>query len=229
MHSGKAMRAERLKKLQILRDAGIDPYPAISRRSDSISNFLNTFDARMESGQKVVLAGRLLSIRKQGGIIFADLFDGTGKIQIILQKEAVGEAFDLFDKTVDQGDFVEVEGAAYVTKRQEKSLLCASWRMLAKALSPLPDQWYGLENPELKLRERYLDILFDPDLRALFERRAKFWQTIRNFYLERGFLEVETPALESSPGGAEARPFETHHHALDIDISLRISLELWLK
>ncbi|HVV15412.1 MAG TPA: lysine--tRNA ligase [Candidatus Paceibacterota bacterium] len=228
MTSGEEMRAERLKKLELLRSAGIDPYPVHSDRTQSVAEFLADFESHAESAE--TLSGRVLSIRKQGGIAFADIFDGTGRIQFVLQKTDMAEGtFELFDAAVDQGDFVEASGTSFTTKKGQQSLLCKSWRMLAKSLSPLPDNWHGLEDPELKLRQRYLDILTDPDLRAMFERKSAFWQVVRDFYRERGFLEVETPALESTPGGADARPFETHHNALDIEVSLRISLELWLK
>ncbi|HEV7449126.1 MAG TPA: lysine--tRNA ligase [Candidatus Paceibacterota bacterium] len=232
MNSGDSMRAERLKKLDILKSAGINPYPASTKRTGSIADFV----AKFAEGQEATLAGRVMSVRGQGGIMFADIYDGTGRIQVVLQKDdlpagkaGAPEAFDLFDQTVDQGDFIEATGAGYTTKRGSQSLKAASWAMLAKALSPLPGEWQGLQDPELKLRQRYLDILLDPELRAMFERRTKFWQTIRQFYIDKGFMEVDTPVLETSPGGADARPFETRHNALDIDVNLRISLELWLK
>ncbi len=226
--SGEDIRAERLKKLDILKKAGMEAYPAKSLRSLPIEAFLGAFDE--QSGKSETLAGRVMALRKQGGIIFADLFDGTGRIQAVLQKTDMDEAaFTLFDQTVDQGDFIECAGVAYTTKRGEKSLKSSSWRMLAKSLAPIPDEWFGLKDEELKLRERYLDILLNPELRAMFERRARFWQAIRDFYLTRGFTEAESPVLENSPGGADARPFVTHHNALDIEVYLRISLELWLK
>lgn len=226
--SGDDIRAERLKKLELLREAGMEPYPASSARDRSNSEFLANFDSL--GNAEVTLAGRVMSMRGQGAIIFADIYDGTEKAQVVLQK---GETDDglmrLFADSVDMGDFVEVGGSAYTTKRGEKSLLVRSWKMLAKSLAPIPDTWYGLKDEEKVLRERYLDILLNPDVRAMFERRATFWASVRSFLTERGFLEVETPVLDTSPGGADARPFATHHHALDMEISLRISLELWLK
>jgi lysyl-tRNA synthetase class 2 len=226
MSSGDAIRDERLKKLEILREAGMDPYPVESLRTISNADFLNAF----EEGASAVLAGRVMSRRGQGGIMFADLNDGTGKTQLVLQSDEMDAAdFKLFADTVDIGDFVEAKGKGYTTKRGEKSLLVTSWKMLAKSLSPIPDQHFGLKDEELILRQRYLDILLNPEVRAMFERRAKFWQAIREFLLDRGFYEAETPVLETSPGGADARPFVTHHNSLDIDVSLRISLELWLK
>ncbi|TSC62907.1 MAG: lysyl-tRNA synthetase [Parcubacteria group bacterium Athens0416_74] len=226
--SGEDIRAERLKKLQKLQDAGMEAYPVHSNRSHSNADFLEAHESLGETA--VTLSGRVMSSRGQGAILFADIFDGTAKTQAVLQKGETDEAeLTLFAETVDVGDFVEVSGNAYTTKRGEKSLLVRQWRMLAKSISPIPDTWFGLKDEEKILRERYLDILMNPEVRAMFERRSKFWATVRNFYISHGFLEVETPVLESSPGGADARPFETHHNALDIDVSLRISLELWLK
>lgn len=236
------IRADRIRKIERLEREGINPYPTKSVRDTSVADFASTFAELEKSGRKVVLAGRLLSVRVQGGIAFADLFDGTGKIQIVLQKpDAVGvtqlkekaeslRMFNLFVETVDMGDFIEAAGVAYATKRGERSLKVSHWSMLAKSLLPIPDQWYGLKDEELKLRMREIDMLLNPEVRVIVERRARFWQAARAFYLSRGFLEVETPVLETVPGGADARPFITHHNALDIDVYLRISAgELWQK
>jgi len=224
------IRDERLKKLQRLKDAGQSGYPISTARDAAIDEFLASFDDRAQKGTKTTLAGRVMALRGQGGIVFAPLFDGTARVQAVFQKAEMEEAvFALFSETVDVGDFVEVTGTAFTTKRGERSLQAREWKMLAKAILPIPDSWYGLKDEEKVLRERYLDMLANPDVRAMVERRSKFWRTVRDFYLARGFLEVETPVLESSPGGADARPFLTHHNALDIEVSLRISLELWLK
>lgn len=224
------IRAERLKKIEKLQEAGMEPYPAESLRDTSGAEFLASFEVREQGGGLCTVAGRVISRRGQGGIMFADLFDGTEKVQVVFQKDEFDASlFELFADTVDTGDFVEVTGIAYTTKRGEKSLKASNWRMLSKSLLPIPDQWYGLKDEEKILRERYLDVLLNAEVRAMFERRTQFWATIRNFYLSHGFMEVETPVLESTPGGADARPFLTHHNALDIDVSLRISLELWLK
>ena len=228
--SGDSIRDERLRKLELLNAAGMDVYPARTARNTSNIVFLDTFEELTKSAKHVILAGRILSRRGQGGIMFADVNDGTGKVQIVLQENEMDAVlFKLFADTVDIGDFIEVKGKAYTTKRGEKSLLASEWRMLAKSLAPIPDQWFGLKDEEKILRERYLDILLNPEVKAMFERRSKFWQSAREFLLERGFYEAETPVIETSPGGADARPFQTHHNALDIDVYLRISLELWLK
>jgi lysyl-tRNA synthetase class 2 len=222
------MRAERMRKLQKLYAAGMEPFPVQTVRTISNSDFTATFDSL--GSDSLTLAGRIMTMRGQGGILFIDLFDGTGRVQAVLQKDEMDEAvFTLFTETVDTGDFIQAQGSAFTTKRGAKSLLVKEWKMLSKSLLPIPDEWFGLKDEEKILRERYLDILMNEDVREMFLRRSKFWRTVRDFYLSRGFLEVETPVLESTPGGADARPFTTHHNALDIDVSLRISLELWLK
>lgn len=225
MASGEELRAERLKKIDILRQAGMDAYPARSARDTSIADFLAAFG----EGKGAVLAGRVMSLRGQGGIVFADLFDGTARVQVVLQAEG-GADMELFEKTVDVGDFIEARGEGYMTKRGVQSLLVKGWNMLSKSLMPIPDEWFGLKDEEKRLRERELDILLNAETRAMLERRAAFWRAIREFMTSRGFLEVETPVLETTPGGADARPFVTHHNALDIDVYLRISCgELWQK
>lgn len=230
MSSGDALRDDRLKKLEILTEAGMEAYPVSCERDTSNADFLDTFE-ELESGAKpVTLAGRVMSRRGQGGIMFVDLFDGSAKAQAVFQKDSIEESlFKLFADAVDAGDFIEVKGTAYTTKRGEKSLLVSEWKMLAKSLSPIPDQWFGLKDEEKILRERYLDILMNPEVRAMFERKAKFWQAVRAFLIDKGFLEVDTPVLETTPGGADARPFITHHNALDMPVYLRIADELWLK
>ena len=239
------IRAERLKKLEILKSAGMEGYPARTKRDISIADCIAKFEALEKAEKQVTIAGRVMSLRGQGGIMFADVFDGStspttggthstssgqaGRIQVVLQAESV-KNIDLFEKVADAGDFFEFRGSAFKTKRGQPSLKVTGWQMLAKSLLPIPAEHFGIKDEELRLRERDVDILLTPELRAMIERRAKFWQAIRDFYLARGFTEVETPVLETSPGGADARPFITHHNALDIDVYLRISCgELWQK
>jgi len=225
------IRADRVKKLRILKEAGMEAYPARSSRNTSIADFLEHFEVKEAVDTPSIIAGRVMSMRGQGGIHFADIFDGTARTQVVLQKAEMDEGlFMLFGEAADTGDFIEATGVSFTTKRGEKSLKVQSWRMLAKSLRPIPDEWFGLKDEEKKLRERDIDILLNSELRALFERRAKFWQAAREYYLHRGFIEVETPVLETTPGGADARPFTTHHNALDIEVYLRISCgELWQK
>jgi len=224
------IRQARLNKLAILKEKGIDPYPAVSHASHTLAQLVAGF-AMLESEKTVVTAvGRVMSFRSQGGLIFFDLFDGTGRFQSLLKKDTAEEAFLLFDQTVDIGDFVEVSGNLFVTKRGQQTIEVSSWNMLSKSLSPLPEKWAGLQDVEEKMRKRYLDILFNDDVREMIVKKAKFWQSIRNFLVQEGFLEVETPVIENTTGGADARPFATHHNALDIDVYLRISAgELWQK
>ncbi|OGG63976.1 lysine--tRNA ligase [Candidatus Kaiserbacteria bacterium RIFCSPHIGHO2_02_FULL_54_11b] len=225
------IRDERLKKLEVLKAAGMEAYPTDSHRDMNNAAVVAQFDELEKSQQKIHIGGRIMSLRGQGGIMFADVFDGTGRLQFVLQQAEMDESlFTLFSNAVDIGDFIEASGTTFKTKRGERSLKVQKWRMLAKALLPIPTEHFGLKDEELILRQRYLDILLNEEVRKMFVRRAKFWQSARDFYLARGFLEVETPVLETMPGGADARPFKTHHHALDIDVYLRISCgELWQK
>jgi len=225
------IRAERVKKIELLKEAGMEAYPARSARDTSMAELLAGFDECEKSGRRVTLGGRIMSSRGQGGIVFVDLFDGTGRIQIVLQESEMDKKlFDLFNGVADNGDFIEASGTAFKTKRGERSLKVEEWNMLAKSLLPIPAEHFGLRDEEKRLRERDIDILVNAELRALVERRAKFWQSAREFYLGKGFMEVETPVLETTPGGADARPFVTHHNALDMDVYLRISCgELWQK
>lgn len=232
MASLEEIRENRIKKLKKLVSLGISPYPAEVKREENIGEVIKVFDEILKSEKRLSLVGRVMSIRGQGAIIFFDLFDGTGRIQALLKKgENVNEeSFNLFNEVVDIGDFLEVQGSFFLTNREEKTILLNEWRMVSKSLRPLPEKWHGLQDTEERLRRRYLDILFNPEVRNMFEKKAMFWQSTRNFLVDRGFLEVETPVLETTTGGADARPFETHHNALDMDVYLRISAgELWQK
>lgn len=231
MSSLESIRQERIAKLQRLRDGGMDPYPARTHRTHTISEFLENHAALDKGDEVAVIAGRIMSVRDQGGVLFADLVDGTGKTQLVIQEESFGtDKLEFFRSVVDGGDIIEAHGEAYVTKRGMQSLSVMDWRMLAKSLQPVPDQWYGLKDEDERYRKRYLDILLSPEIAERIRRRSLFWNTIRTYLLEKGFVEVETPALETTTGGADARPFVTHHHALDIDVYLRISAgELWQK
>lgn len=224
------IRNERLKKLALLKEKGIDPYPVTSERTTTIGELLADFETKTD-GQQVTVAGRVMAIRAHGGIIFCDIADGTGKIQGYLHTEDLSEdKMSLFNDTVDVGDFIEVSGNPGTTKRGEKSVVTRDWRMLSKSIRTLPEKWVGLTDPEERLRKRYLDILFNDVSRDIVYKRSVFWNSMRRYFLENGFTEVETPVLETIPGGAEARPFVTHHNALDIDVYLRISCgELWQK
>ncbi|OGG92789.1 lysine--tRNA ligase [Candidatus Kaiserbacteria bacterium RIFOXYD1_FULL_47_14] len=224
------VRAERLEKIARLKDAGMDSYPARTGRTHTVGEFLENHETLEENSEQIVLAGRIMSLREHGGSLFVDIFDGT-KGQCFLQRDKLGESsYDLFINTIDAGDVVEFAGSAFKTKRGQPSLGVSGWRILAKSLRPLPDEWYGIKDEDERYRKRYLDILLSKDLVGRIRRRSKFWNVIRSYLLERDFIEVETPVLETTTGGAEARPFMTHHNALDIDVYLRISVgELWQK
>ncbi|HEY4501002.1 MAG TPA: lysine--tRNA ligase [Candidatus Paceibacterota bacterium] len=225
------VRAERMVKIKQLKEAGMEAYPASTRRTHTVDNFLENHAVLLKNSEEIVLAGRVMSIREHGGSLFVDIFDGTVKAQIYFKKENLKEnRFEQFILLVDTGDIIEVGGVAFTTKRGMPSLLGNSWRMLAKSLVPVPDQWFGIKDEDERFRKRYLDILLTKDLADRIRRRSVFWNAFREFLLERNFIEVETPVLETTTGGADAKPFVTHHNALDMDVYLRISAgELWQK
>ncbi len=230
MSSLEELRNTRLEKLKRLKDAGVNPYPAKVPRDCSIAEAIERFD-EFSKKKSVSFAGRILAIRAQGGITFLNFSDGTGTFQALLKDgDTPREARELFAETVDIGDFVSLSGSLFITKRGEKTLLVEHWMMASKSLLPLPEKWHGITDPEERYRLRYLDLLMNTEERVMFVRKAKFWDVTRSFLKERGFLEVETPTLEVTTGGAEARPFKTHHNDFDIDVYLRISVgELWQK
>lgn len=220
--------SHRKKKLQNLIDAGIDPFPSSTERTHSNATVLKDFAAL--EGREVVLGGRIRSMRGMGKLMFAHIDDGSAKLQILIKADDIGqEKFAFLIDNFDLGDFIQVKGKLFITKSGEKTLEASDYQMLAKSLRPLPSEHYGLEDTETKLRKRYLDILLDPEVKELFVKKNKFWSSIRAYLVEQGFLEMDMPILESTPGGAEAEPFVTHHNALDRDFYLRISLELPLK
>lgn len=223
------IRNERINKLKTLKEAGINPYPSESKRDASVAEFLADYDP--SSNTAYWLSGRVMSLRTFGAIAFVDIYDGTETIQAFLKEEHIdSDHYHLFGEVIDVGDIIEVHGTAFTTERDERSILVDEWRILTKSLRPLPEKWHGLKDTETRLRRRYLDILFNEEVRELFQKKALFWQTVRTFLIDRGFLEVETPVLETTTGGADAEAFETHHNALDMDVYLRISAgELWQK
>lgn len=224
------VRTERIAKIERLKEAGMEAYPARTSRTHAVDQFLQSHENLEVNKEQVILAGRVMSMREHGGSLFVDIFDGT-KGQGYVQRDKLGESsYDLFVGTVDIGDIVEFTGLAFKTKRGVPSLDVTGWRMLAKSLRPLPDEWYGIKDEDERFRKRYLDILLSKDLSDRIRRRSKFWNVIRSYLLDKDFVEVETPVLETTTGGAEARPFETHHNALDMNVYLRISAgELWQK
>ncbi|MBU6426824.1 lysine--tRNA ligase [Patescibacteria group bacterium] len=225
------LKQTRLNKLESLIKSGMNPYPVSVPRDFSLEEAQNKFKEYEKSQKQVSLAGRIMAIRGQGAILFFVLDDGTAKFQAVAKKDAIEpKLFKLITDTVDIGDIVSVTGILFTTQKGEESLLIADWKMAAKSLLPLPEKWHGLQDPDEKLRKRYLDFIMAPEKRELFYKKAKFWQLTRKFMEDRGFIEVETPTLETTTGGAEARPFITHHNDYDLDVYLRISVgELWQK
>lgn len=224
-------RQERLKKLGELRQAGFNPYPAKVARDHEIAGVLANFEALSESQEVFNIAGRLRAKREHGNLAFANLEDASGSIQIAFSKKDLGaESYKNFLKLIDVADFIQISGKAFLTHKGEKSVMASDWKLLTKALRPIPDAWYGLKDEEERLRKRYLDLLLNPELRDIFYKKALFWETVRTFMKNRGFFEVETPTLETTTGGAEANPFKTHHDDFDLDVFMRISVgELWQK
>jgi len=223
-------RADRLLKIKKLEEKGVSPYALNSTKTHTISEFLKDFE-NLEN-KEVILNGRILSLRGQGAITFFDIEDGTGRVQVYFKEDesAPKLGYDFFQEVVDRGDFIEVSGNAYTTKRGQQSIFLKEWTILTKSILPLPEEWFGIKDDDMRYRSRHLDLLLREDARELFVKKAKFWDTIRSFLKERSFLEVDTPTLELTTGGAEATPFQTHHNDFDLDVFLRISVgELWQK
>jgi lysyl-tRNA synthetase class 2 len=217
--------ALRRKKLDALRAKGVDPYGGGFDVTGSIAQVREKF----KEGETLRTAGRITAHRDMGKSHFLDLRDATGHIQIYIHAKEVGtELIDVF-RLLDLGDFIGVEGTCFVTKSGEPTLKVRTFEVLAKALRPLPEKWHGLQDVEARYRQRYLDLLTNEHSRAVFEKRIAIIRETRRFFEDRGFLEVETPILQTIPGGAAAEPFRTHHKTLGIDLYLRIALELYLK
>ncbi len=208
------------------RDA--EPYPATIKRTATVAEILKAFSSLEKSQKQVSAVGRITALRNQGNILFLDIADGTGGIQVLVRKNET-EDFTLSKESLHFGDFVEVRGTVLKTKRKEKSIAAKRLRIIAKSIRPTPTTWYGLKDVEERFRKRYLDILLNPDVKEKFVRRSHIIRKIREVLWAEGFDEVETPILQQIPGGALARPFSTHHNALDTDFYLRIAPELYLK
>jgi len=217
----------KLEKLENIKSFGMEPYPEKTERTMTNASALDNFDNLKD---EITLVGRVKSFRPMGGSAFSHIEDGTGKIQLFLNKKNIPEEkYKLFVKSVESGDFVEARGRLFKTKQDEKTLEVHDWKILSKNIRPIPTEYFGLKDEEALLRKRYLDLMMNPETRDLFQKKNIFWQTVRNFLAADRFLEVQTPVLEHIPGGADAEPFITHYNALDQDFYLRISLELPLK
>lgn len=224
----------RREKLARLRARGVDPYPPRVHRTHTATEALDVFEAWESGGPEgdapsVRVAGRIRALRDMGKAAFLDLRDGSGRIQCYLKKDVVGTDAYAGIADLDLGDFLAVSGSLFRTRTKEITIEARDYTVLAKALRPPPEKWHGIEDVEVRYRQRYLDLMANPEVRELFRQRSAVVAAIRRFLDARGFMEVETPVLQPEAGGAAATPFVTHHRTLDQDFFLRISLELYLK
>ena len=229
MASIEELRDTRIKKIELLKEAGMNPYPSSVPRDYTISEIKNKFEELVQASEEenISTAGRVMIVRGQGAILFVVLQSESERFQAVLKKDELAEElFNLFTSTVDNGDFIGVKGSLFVTKRGEQSLLIKDWYMVTKSLLPLPDKWHGLQDQEETYRKRYLDLLMDKDVYSRFILRSKVVKAIRRFFDDKDFLEIETPILQNQAGGAMAKVFETHHNDFDMPMVLRIALEL---
>jgi lysyl-tRNA synthetase class 2 len=224
---------QRLSKMDHLRERGVQPYPArVSRSHDAAQAIaaLEQSEANSAPAPDVQVAGRIRALRVMGKSSFAHIQDGSGRVQIYLKQDDLGEeAYTDFRRDYDVGDFVAVQGTMFRTHSGEPTVRVRSYQLLSKALHPLPEKWHGLRDVEMRYRRRYLDLIANEDVRRIFVVRSGIMSAMRRFLDGQGFLEVETPTLQPIYGGAMARPFTTHHNALDMTLYLRISDELYLK
>lgn len=221
------VRCEKIKKLHAL---GVNPWPSYKEVTSTIVQAKKHFEAQPQEEKTQTLAGRIVGMRDHGKSFFGHIQDRSGKIQFYLKKDVIGEAaFDFFKQFIDVGDIVWIEGSLFTTKTGETTIKITALELLSKCLHPLPEKFHGLTDLEQRYRQRYLDLISNPESREKFQCRSRVIQSIRNFLLNRDFMEVETPMLHTLAGGAIARPFVTHHNAYDIDLFLRIAPELHLK
>lgn len=220
----------RKEKVSDLRMQGINPYPTKVERSHRISEVFEQFETLQSKETLVHITGRIRLFRKHGGVSFMQIEDQSGSIQLFIRKDELGEdVYEFIKEFMDVGDFVGASGQCVVTKTGEQSIMVSRLDIISKAIQPLPDKWHGLKDHEARYRKRYVDLIMNKDVRDLFVLKSKFIQSFRAYLMNGSFLEVETPILEHVPGGAEAEPFVTKHNTLEIDLFLRISLELGLK
>ncbi len=218
--------AERKRKLEELKSLGINPFAYQFGKTQESSEIVGGFE-RFD-GKEVAVAGRIISLRDMGKVCFMHIQDGSGKVQLYLQEEDLKEDYKIL-KLIDIGDIVGTKGKVFKTKRGEITVHASSFELLTKSIRPLPEKWHGLKDPELRYRQRYLDLIMNPDVKEVFLKRAKIYRAIREFLDQRGFVEIQTPILQTQYGGANARPFTTRINAWNMTMYLRIAYELHLK
>lgn len=229
LHGFEKLRAVRIEKLHALREGGVNPYPYRYTVTHAVSAVRDGEKALTEAGAIVCVAGRTMALRGHGKTIFGHIEDSTGRIQFYLKRDDIGEEnFKRFE-FVDLGDILGIAGKLFRTRTDEITIKVESFEVLSKSLRPLPEKWHGLTDKEIRYRQRYVDLAVNPEVREVFIKRSRLVESMRRFLLEEGFLEVETPILQPLYGGASARPFTTHHNALDMTLYLRIANELYLK
>jgi len=225
---------QRVNKLAELKALGVSPYPYGYHRTHTVQeaiNLLHEDDDIVQNEALIVnVAGRIMASRSMGKASFLDLRDGSGKIQLLMRQNVIGEdKYQFFQKEIDIGDILGATGRVMHSRTGEPTIEVQNFTLLAKSLQPLPEKFHGLTDVDKRFRQRYLDLIANPEVRETFRQRSQIVMAVRQFLINRGFLEVETPVLQPEAGGAAARPFITHHNALDRDFYLRIALELHLK
>jgi lysyl-tRNA synthetase class 2 len=223
--SGNEYRQQRIENMKKLEDAGFPSFGEAFERTARLHELHATF----EEGRTVKACGRIVAIRKMGKMAFAHISDGSGKFQLMVKKDVLGDEHFAAFKLLDLGDIVGVEGELFITRTEEETIRVDNWTLLSKALLPLPEKWHGLTDVETRYRQRSLDLISNPEVMDVFKKRTQVVREIRNFLDARGYYEVETPMLQQIAGGAAAKPFKAHYNALNVDVYMRIAPELYLK
>jgi len=229
LHGFEKLRATRIEKGEALRAQGVNPYPYRFDVTHTVSRVRENEKALTEAGTTVRVAGRVMTLRGHGKTAFGHIQDATGRLQFYAKRDDFGEENYRRFELAEMGDIIGIAGTVFRTRTEELTVKLESFEMLAKAIRPLPEKWHGLTDKEIRYRQRYVDLVVNPEVREVFIKRSRLVENMRRFLLGRGFLEVETPVLQPLYGGASARPFTTHHNALDMTLYLRIANELYLK